>query len=258
MGTKRYIEVEHDSNPGTIYAFDADFLMSSWHCTYGTTCKGPLDHLPAKLGCCQFGVTLSKGDRKRLRQIIVPLAESGLWENAKAAAEHGWWFKVDGDLNTVVYKGACIFANHDENVGCALIHYGMQQGTEFGHHWPSVCRIAPFVTNVVEHWSGKEHAFIIPWNHYTWDVQREGHAYAGWACTCDEDNYRGEREPVFYRFRNELVECSTSEVVDMLQDTLERDFGMRNIPEWTPVQFNGRRDGRLQLEHQQAESYASD
>jgi hypothetical protein len=249
MGTKRYIEIEDDSDPSAVYVFEVDFLLSSWRCTYGGTCKGVLDHLPAKLGCCQYGVHLTKGDRKRLRKLVVPLAESGLWENAAEAAENGWWERTENDeLNTVIYKGACIFANHSEELkGCSLIRYGMQQGVEFGKYWPQTCRIAPFVSNVAEHYSGKEHTFIVPWNHYTWDYAREGHAYGEWSCTCDADNYSEARTPVFYRFKHELAECSTPEVVEQLQSVLEQEFGMSNLPAAVPVQFNGRKDGRLPL-----------
>lgn len=246
----RYVELEDESDPDSIYMFDIDFVLSSWGCTFGTTCPGHRDTHPGVLGCCTFGVVLSKGDIKRIKKIMPRLAASGMWENADVAYEDGFYYKevdVDGAdyFNTVVHRGACIFANRGERPGCSLHILAMDEGGDPYEYKPRTCSHMPVTRSIYPHRTGKNLIVVHAWDWHTWDANQEGHAYIDWACPQDEANYAHDRTPVFYRYRKALVAMSTERVVDRLQEHLEKFAGMKNDTGWYPVALKGRADGRL-------------
>jgi hypothetical protein len=248
---KRYVEIEDDSDPDSVYVFDIDFLLSSYRCTYGGGCQGHRDTHPPVSGCCTFGVEVTKGDRKRIKRLMPELIDSGLWENADVAEEEGWLVKAkdspNGSDNTRVHKGICIFSNRGDKPGCIFHVLATEKGDDPYDYKPSVCRNVPLSTNIHAHQSGKSLIIVAAWDHYTFDPERMGNKFIDWACPQDEVNYMQEMIPVFYRFRRALIHYSTEEVVDKLQQYLEQMHVMEEKPVWQPVAFSGRRDGRLDL-----------
>ena len=216
---RNYVHIEADDDPGTIFVFDVDFLMSNWGCTWGTTCKCTTDSRPNSYGCCVYGVQVTKGDRRRIRALLPALSESGLWEHQGEADEHGVWEKTeDGTWNTTTTNGGCIFLNRES--GCSLHLLALQDGKDPWDYKPHECSIAPFFSHRVDHWSGNELFYIVPWDWWLWSTERDGTPAVDWACTYDEENYAEARTAVFYRYRRELEASSSKGVVKKLEKFL--------------------------------------
>ena len=244
---RNYVHIEADDDPGTIYAFDVDFLMSNWGCTWGTTCKCTMDNRPNNYGCCAFGVEVTKGDRRRIKALLPELRKSGLWANQEHGDEWGVWEKMgDGGWNTTITNGACVFM--DQEKGCTLHLLAVRDGKDPWDYKPNECSIAPFFSHTIEeHWSGNDLVYIVPWDWWLWSTARDGTPAIDWACTYDAENYAEARTPVFHRFRRELEHSSSKGVVKKLEKFLI-DQGMTladDDPIFYPTNMKG--DGRRRI-----------
>ena len=128
---------------------DLTWLMSSWTCVFGSTCKGILADRPND-GCCTHGAHFSdRADEKRVRAMAKELTADD-WQHRKAGKADGIIEKEDGRKKTRVVDGACIFLNRPDfaaGPGCALHRMALRTDRHPLETKPDVCWQLPIWRN---------------------------------------------------------------------------------------------------------------
>jgi hypothetical protein len=152
---RAFVEFQNPDDESEVFKCDLTWLTSSYHCIFGSGCKGIYKESP-DVGCCALGAHFAdKDDEKRVAAYVGMLDET-LWQfrptdrdgKAKKKVKKDDWIDVDedGERKTMVveYDGqsACIFHNRRDfhlGAGCALHALALQQGRHPLETKPDVC-----------------------------------------------------------------------------------------------------------------------
>lgn len=201
--------VSFTTDDGTVWMFDATFLLSSWTCIYGSGCQGVHDYDASELeqGCCSHGAHFADPkDRKRVRATIGRL-RSDQWKNKALAKSLGGAIAKndDGDWMTRTVRTGCIMLNppgFEGGTGCALHSAALESGERPLDWKPDVCWQLPLR---LEHkLDENEHGTYVlrEWKRRDWG---EGGGEFHWWCTDDPEAMVGH-QPVYQELREEIVE----------------------------------------------------
>lgn len=214
---RRWISFE--DGDGSRWLFDATFLLSGWHCVYGTGCQGIVEDpiIGAQQGCCSYGAHLIDADDRQVVAEAAARLRTDQWQNKKLIATEDDLFDTteDGDEVTISVDGACVFLNGSDwptGAGCAL-HFACTEVGESPVDWkPAVCWQLPLRLEELQDDNDRSTFLLRPWDTQDWGPEGENF---GWWCTADADAF-GSIEPVYTRLRAELVALVGPVIYDRL------------------------------------------
>lgn len=198
-----------DDDDGTVWMFDASFLLSGWTCIFGDGCQGVLDGDATEMeqGCCSYGAHFADRDDREVVKRAAKRLDASIWQFAAETKAAGGPItrNDDGAWVTRQIDDACCFLNRPDfegGAGCAL-HVGALRDGERPMDWkPDVCWQVPlrlvsttdengFVTNTLRDWKRRD------WG--------EGGEDFHWWCTESHTAFVA-REPVYITMRDEIIE----------------------------------------------------
>jgi hypothetical protein len=139
---REWVEFTDPDNPAQLYRADLTWLCSRWTCIWGAGCGG-IRPGRASDGCCTLGAHYSdKADRKRVEKAAERLTDE-TWQFRSVGLELGITQKdEDGDKQTRVVEGACIFLNRPGfggGEGCSLHALALREDVHPLTTKPDVC-----------------------------------------------------------------------------------------------------------------------
>lgn len=138
---RSFVEFTDPADPDQLFRVDLTWLTSRWLCIYGNGCGGIIAGRPDD-GCCTLGAHFSdKADRKRVQKWAKKLTREQ-WQFYDEGQESVVMVDDDGDKQTRVVDGACIFSNRPDfegEKGCALHNLALAEGVKPLEAKPDVC-----------------------------------------------------------------------------------------------------------------------
>ncbi len=138
---RTWVEFVDPDDADTVVRADLTWLTSRWTCIFGRGCRGIEDGRPDD-GCCTHGAHFSDRDDERRVRAAAARLTSREWQH-RSAGRRGITTKgSDGDRQTRVVDGACIFLNRpgfDGPGGCALHALALREGVHPLETKPDVC-----------------------------------------------------------------------------------------------------------------------
>ncbi|HEX9259909.1 MAG TPA: hypothetical protein VF855_10270 [Acidimicrobiales bacterium] len=211
-----------DPDEDRTWLLDATFLLSAWSCVYGNGCQGVLTADASELhqGCCSYGAHFIDADDQAAVSAAVARLTPQTWQHVNHGRRGGWLqTEDDGQLQTRVVKGACIFLNRpgfEGGMGCAF-HIAALAAGERPLDWkPDVCWQLPL--RLVEHTDEHGHvtSTLREWKRRDWG---DGGFEFHWWCTDSPEAFVG-KVPVYEYLRDEIVELVGRHIYDLVVDQL--------------------------------------
>lgn len=222
--------VSFDDAHGHTYLLDLTFLLSNWSCIWDRGCPGILDHATPELvqGCCSFGAHFTdEEDRDRVQEAANRLTAVD-WQ-FKGALEDPYETDDDGDVQTAIHEGACVFLNRPGfpgGPGCAL-HRGAAAAGEHYIDWkPDVCWQLPL--RLDEHVDDNERVIttLRQWRRVDWG---EGGADLHSFCT-ETDQAFVDHEPVYLTLAEEIEALVGEDIYARLKTHVEQRSTTHFLP----------------------------
>lgn len=139
---RSWLEFADPAEPARILRCDTTWLTSRWRCIFGAGCRGIYADAPDN-GCCTLGAHFSDDDdRERVLGWVAQLDAAGWAHHAAGAAGGVTATDDDGEEQTRVHAGGCIFLNppgFPGGAGCALHHLAVNRGVDPQETKPDVC-----------------------------------------------------------------------------------------------------------------------
>ena len=217
----RWVSLTDDA--GDVWLFDADFLLSGYHCIYaqGSPSIGTQPDPAEVLGCCIHGAHFVDTDDRVETAAAAALLTDDNWQFRRRALRAGGPFKQDraGSWMTRRTEGACIFlnrANFPGGGGCAL-HRGALEAGKRPLDWkPDVCWQVPIRLDVHSNEYGNDTVFVRAWERRNWGP---GGEHFHWWCI-EQPEAHTASEPVYLTSRDELIELVGPDLYARLADAL--------------------------------------
>jgi hypothetical protein len=205
---RSYVEFADPADPDQLFRCDLTWLTSRWLCIYGNGCQGIIAGRPTD-GCCTLGAHFSdKDDRKRVTSWAKRLTREQ-WQFFDEGQESIIEKDADGDKQTRVVDGACIFANRpdfDGPKGCALHNLALDEGAKPLEAKPDVCWQLPIRRSFEDRElpDGTQRSIVV-----ISEFDRRGWGPGGhdlnWYCSGNTEAHVGP-DPVYISERDTLVE----------------------------------------------------
>ena len=206
---RAWAEFPDPDNAEQLYRCDLTWLCSRWQCVWGSGCQG-IRPGRADDGCCTLGAHYSdKADRKRVEKAAERLTDE-TWQFRSVGLELGITQKdEDGDKQTRVVEGACIFLNRPGfpgGEGCALHGQALREGVHPLKLKPDVCWQLPVrrTYDRVERPDGTE-VLVVSIGEYDRRGWGGGGHDLNWWCTGATEAHVAP-DPVYVSYEAELVE----------------------------------------------------
>jgi hypothetical protein len=211
---RAWIEFPDPDNAEQMFRADLTWLCSRWNCIWGSGCQGIYAGRPDD-GCCTLGAHYSdSADEKRVRDAAGRLtAETWQFRDA-AKAKRGGRLSMsetdaDGERQTRVHEGACIFLNRPGfagGAGCALHALALREGRHPLETKPDVCWQLPVRRGYdwVERPDGSK-VLMVTIGEYDRRGWGPGGHELNWWCTGNTKAHTAA-EPVYISYARELVE----------------------------------------------------
>ncbi|WP_338018096.1 hypothetical protein [Streptomyces taklimakanensis] len=211
---RAWVEFPDPADDEQVFRCDLTWLTSRWGCIFGQGCQG-IREGRASDGCCTLGAHFSdEDDEKRVAAHAARLTPENWQFHAEGTSDRGWVEENvgedgDGERQTRVYQGACIFLNRPGfpgGIGCALHTMALAEGREPLETKPDVCWQLPIRRTFewVELPDGEQKLYVS-----IGEYDRRGWGPGGhdlhWWCT-GALSAHGAGEPVYVSYRPELTE----------------------------------------------------
>ncbi|HEX4787130.1 MAG TPA: hypothetical protein VH372_01615 [Actinospica sp.] len=232
---RAWAEFPDPENAEQLYRCDLTWLCSRWQCVWGAGCQG-IRPGRADDGCCTLGAHFSDpDDEKRVKDAARRLTPED-WQFHGQGARRGNRLAVvevdeDGDRQTRVHEGACIFLNRPGfagGAGCALHALALREGRHPLETKPDVCWQLPIrrTYDWVER-PDDTRVLVISIGEYDRRGWGPGGHDLNWWCTGNTEAHTAF-EPVFVSYRPELVELLGQEAYDTLAELCEAHLSARH------------------------------
>jgi hypothetical protein len=218
-----------DPDEDRTWVFDVTFLLSGWHCLYGSGCQGVLTGPAPELeqGCCSYGAHFTDGeDSARVLAAAAQLTATE-WQ-FRSRGRRGGMLRTDREGATVtrLVDGACIFLNRPGfagGAGCALHRAALERGERPLDWKPDVCWQLPLRREDHTDEHGHVTSTLRQWDRRHWG---DGGADFHWWCTAAPEAFGG-KVPVYRHLRDELEAMCGTEVYRLVARYLDPRAGSR-------------------------------
>jgi hypothetical protein len=224
---RAWIEFPDPENAEQVFRADLTWLCSRWSCLWGAGCQGIHAGRPDD-GCCTLGAHYSDAaDEKRVKEAARRLTAQD-WQFHGDAVKRGRGGKLsitetdpDGDRQTRVIDGACIFLNRPGfagGAGCALHALALREGRHPLETKPDVCWQLPIrrTYDWVERPDDTK-ILMITISEYDRRGWGPGGHDLNWWCTGNTDAHIAT-DPVYVSYAPELVEMMGRPAYDVLAE----------------------------------------
>jgi hypothetical protein len=207
---RAWVEFMDPADEEQVFRCDLTWLTSRWGCVFGSGCQGIVAGRGAD-GCCSLGAHFADDDdEKRVASHVTRLTPE-TWQYHAVGSGEGFWAEEneDGERQTRVVDGACVFANRAGfagGQGCALHALALREGREPLETKPDVCWQLPIRRTF--DWVDRPddtRVLVVSISEY----DRRGWGPGGhdlhWWCT-SATSAHGAGEPVYVSYRPELTE----------------------------------------------------
>ncbi len=209
-----WVEFVDPADADQLFRCDLTWLTSNWLCIYGNGCGGIVKDR-ANDGCCTLGAHFSDSDDRKRVQKWAKKLPAGWWQHRDVAAKSGDIAKgiigrdEDGDKQTRIVAGACIFLNRPGFAGgggCALHNFAVAGDHKPLELKPDVCWQLPIrreYTNV-QRPDGTD-VLVITITEYDRRSWGPGGHDLNWYCSGNTEAHVGP-DPVYVSEADTLVE----------------------------------------------------
>jgi len=231
---RAWVEFPDPDNEEQVFRCDLTWLCSRWQCVWGSGCQG-IRPGRADDGCCTLGAHFSdEDDEKRTKQAAKRLTPEH-WQFHPQGVRRGGKLNVvevdeDGDRQTRVHEGACIFLNRPGfagGAGCALHALALREGRHPLETKPDVCWQLP-IRRTYDWQERPDDTKVLMVSIGEYD--RRGWGPGGhdlnWWCTGNTEAHTAF-EPVYVSYRPELVELMGQAGYDALAELCEAHLAAR-------------------------------
>ena len=205
---RAFVEFLDPAQDSQLFRCDLTWLTSRWLCIYGQGCGGIVEGRPDD-GCCTLGAHFSDSDDRKRVETFAKELSPGEWQYRDEGRRKGVVGKdADGDRQTRVVEGACIFLNRAGfagGQGCALHTHALRTGRKPLETKPDVCWQLPIRRSFEAHTrpDGVELSVVV-----ISEFDRRGWGSGGvdlhWYCSGNTEAHVGS-EPVFVSERDTLI-----------------------------------------------------
>jgi hypothetical protein len=216
---RTWLEFTDPADSARMFRCDTTWLTSRWRCIFGDGCPGIYASAPA-VGCCTLGAHFSDDDdRERVLGWAQRLDES-TWAHAAEGARGGVVMRdADGDEQTRVHRGACIFFNppgFSGGTGCALHHLAAAEGVSITATKPDVCWQLPIRRDYDQRtWQDESSIQVVVITEYDRRGWGPGGHDLDWYCSGNTAAHIAA-DPVYVTEREALVELMGQPAYDEL------------------------------------------
>ena len=231
---RAWVEFPDPDNEEQVFRCDLTWLCSRWQCVWGSGCQG-IRPGRADDGCCTLGAHFSdEDDEKRVKQAAKRLTPEH-WQFHAQGVRRGGKLNVvevdeDGDRQTRVHEGACIFLNRPGfagGAGCALHGLALREERHPLETKPDVCWQLP-IRRTYDWLERPDESKVLVVSIGEYD--RRGWGPGGhdlnWWCTGNTEAHTAF-EPVYVSYRPELVELIGQAGYDALAELCEAHLAAR-------------------------------
>ena len=234
-----------DPRDASTWQIDLTFLTSTWHCIFGSGCKGI--HGTAAVGCCSSGVFIQASaddaegaeDFDLVKRRVKQLTDED-WD-LRPRYKKNWWKergKRSGSKHTKLHDGACVFANRGDGpsgtIGCAFHVAALKRGEDPIDWKPWVCGLVPFA---IDHSDDEQHHTLRAYEHERDWGSGEGKPLDWW-CIDTPEAYVAE-QAVYKTEQKLLRRVMGDELYEEVAAYLDARFNGK-APDPTPVSLRGR------------------
>jgi hypothetical protein len=225
---RAWIELPDPDNAEQLFRADLTWLCSRWQCIWGSGCQGIAAGRAAD-GCCTLGAHYSdSADEKRVLAAAKRLT-AATWQFHGAAATRGSRLSVtetdeDGDRQTRVHQGACIFLNRPGfpgGTGCSLHALALREDRHPLETKPDVCWQLPIRRTY--DWVDRPddtRILLVTIGEYDRRGWGPGGHELNWWCTGNTEAHTAF-DPVYVSYRPELEEMIGSAAYELLAAACE-------------------------------------
>jgi hypothetical protein len=138
---RSFVEFTDPDDPDQLFRVDLTWLTSRWTCVFGTACQGIVAGRAAD-GCCTLGAHFADADDERRVRKAAKELSANEWQHREAGSKSITQRGPDGEKQTKLVDGACIFLNRDDfpgGAGCALHNHAIRTGRHPLEIKPDVC-----------------------------------------------------------------------------------------------------------------------
>ena len=236
---RAWMEFPDPDDPDQTYRVDLTWLCSRWQCVWGSGCQG-IRPGRASDGCCTLGAHYSDPeDEARVKAAAARLTPETWQFHAEGNSSKGkskanklsiTEKDHEGDRQTRVHDGACIFLNRPGfagGAGCALHGLALREGGHPLETKPDVCWQLPIrrtYENVARP-DGTE-TLVISIGEYDRRGWGAGGHDLNWWCTGNTEAHTAF-DPVYVSYRPELVEMMGEQAYAVLAGFCEEYLSAR-------------------------------
>ena len=232
---RAWVEFPDPENSEQLYRCDLTWLCSRWQCIWGSGCQG-IRPGRADDGCCTLGAHFSDtDDEKRVKAAARRLTPEG-WQFHAQGVRRGGKLAVievdeDGDRQTRVHEGACIFLNRPGfagGAGCALHALALKEGRHPLETKPDVCWQLPIRRTY--DWVDRpddSRVLVISIGEYDRRGWGPGGHELNWWCTGNTEAHTAF-DPVYVSYQPELVELMGQAAYDTLAELCEAHLSAKH------------------------------
>jgi hypothetical protein len=225
---RAWVEFPDPGDAEQLYRCDLTWLCSRWQCVWGSGCQG-IRPGRADDGCCTLGAHFSDADdEKRIKDAARRLTPEH-WQFHAQGTRRGGRLAVtevdeDGERQTRVLEGACIFLNRPGfagGAGCALHALALREGGHPLETKPDVCWQLPIrrTYDWVER-PDDSRVLVVGIGEYDRRGWGPGGHDLNWWCTGNTEAHTAS-EPVYVSYRPELVAMMGQEAYETLAGLCE-------------------------------------
>lgn len=221
---RAWVEFPDPADEEQVFRCDLTWLTSRWSCIFGSGCQGIVAGR-ADDGCCSLGAHFSDDDdEKRVASHVARLTPE-TWQFHAEGADGAWAGEnEDGERQTLVVDGACVFSNRAGfagGQGCALHALALREGREPLETKPDVCWQLP-IRRTFDWVDRPDESRVLVVSIGEYD--RRGWGPGGhdlhWWCT-SATSAHGAGEPVYVSYRPELTELMGAQAYAVLVSLCE-------------------------------------
>jgi hypothetical protein len=233
---RAWVEFPDPENAEQLYRADLTWLCSRWRCIWGSGCQG-IHPGRAADGCCTLGAHYSDADDEKRVKDAAKRLTAETWQFHDVAVKRGRLniteTDEDGDRQTRVHDGACVFLNRPGfagGAGCALHALALREDRHPLETKPDVCWQLPIRRTF--DWVDRpddSRVLVITIGEYDRRGWGPGGHDLNWWCTGNTEAHTAA-DPVYVSYAPELTELMGAAAYRLLAELCAARIAEKNPP----------------------------